>query len=551
MLGPTVAALSRSGTSIWDAPPVISRKVLLQSPHTPGYPLPGADQCWHTETLDGPWLDTGPYWLRQRNYLVTALLAAPVDDDALDVILATQVANGADTDEQRMLWQLLRGECMWGAVSLQLLGPEAPARVFSIAAQVLLRAPWAAILKSGWPLFRLLALMLRAAPGAQRRGSETSMNRRLWHVLREVGAMKARAKRRGEVGDDSGLPIQPGSALGPVERAALAALPWLQRVARGSGMGAANSWELWSVLAQLQEVLHLRSACPLGSFAVPMRSAAMEYRLCVRQPEAAGTLLGASLVDKRILNHGAWTGCAEAVQLLPRHRRCLAVDVGANIGTCTMLFSRLGMPVIAVEPEPSNLALLRATLRLPQPEGSTFANISIVPQAADEAAGFVYVHRDPTNAGNSSVGARFGSGHSRDPDEADEFTTEVRAVPLDGIVREHAVRLGGTPADICLLKIDVEAAELRVLRGAPLLLRSPGLRVVNFEFVPQGRDGGGLGVKGARETLELLAAHRFRIRAHGPVLEEREYSPQEFDGLIARLAAVGKLATTLTAFRPP
>lgn len=500
-------------------------------------------------------MDAGPYWLRQRNYLVTALLAAPVDDDALDVILATEVANGADTDEQRMLWQLLRGECMWGALSLQLLGPEAPSRVFGIAAQVLLRAPWAAILRSGWPLFRLLALMLRAAAAGGRAAGEAAapMNRRLWHVLREVGAMKARAKQRGEVGEDGGLPLQPGSALGPVERAALAALPWLQRVARGGGMGTANSWELWSVLAQLQEVLHLRSACPLGSFAVSMRSAAMQYRLCVRQPEAAGTLLGASLVDKRIMNHGEWPGCAEAVQLLPRHRRCIAVDVGANIGTCTMLFSRLGMPVIAVEPEPSNLALLRATLRLPQPEGSTFANISIVPQAADEAAGFVHVHRDPTNAGNSSVGARLGSGGGGAPEgEAAEFATEVRAVPLDGIVREHAVRLGGTPADVCLLKVDVEAAELRVLRGAPLLLRSAGLRVVNFEFVPHGRDGaGGLGVRNARELLELLAAHRFRIRAHGPVLEEREYSTQEFDGLIARLAAVGKLATTLTAFRPP
>ena len=66
-------------------------------------------------------------------------------------------------------------------------------------------------------------------------------------------------------------------------------------------------------------------------------------------------------------------------------------DVGANIGYYTLLFERLVGPegkVVAIEPEPDNLAQLR---RLVEVNG--FTNVEILPVAAGEAPGEVLLER--------------------------------------------------------------------------------------------------------------------------------------------------------------
>ncbi|CAE8596672.1 unnamed protein product, partial [Polarella glacialis] len=349
-------------------------------------------------------------------------------------------------------------------------------------------------------------------------------------------------------------PVQPGRGFqGEVEAAVAKAVPRLQSIARSlhvaGGAGSLQEWsELWVALDDLQESLYLRGSCPDGSFLVPLRSLGLQYHLCIRQPESASSYMGASLVDKHIMSHGAFPDCEEAVEFLPARSGCIVLDVGANIGSCSLLFARLGVRVIAVEAEPVNLELLRASLRLAQPPGPQFANVSVAAVAVDEAAGFVWITRDATNAGNSSTSS------VTDTSEASlvsELSTPVAAARLDDVAEAHAGLLGGSMSDICFMKMDIEAAELRALHGAPRLLASQMLRAVHFEFVPLGRDGGGgVGIRGGRELLELLAANGFVVYGHGPVLQRRVYGPLEFDELIARLAAVGKLGTSLTALRP-
>eukprot|EP00747_Dinoflagellata_sp_TGD_P222401 gnl/TRDRNA2_/TRDRNA2_94102_c0_seq1.p1 gnl/TRDRNA2_/TRDRNA2_94102_c0~~gnl/TRDRNA2_/TRDRNA2_94102_c0_seq1.p1 ORF type:complete len:541 (-),score=71.86 gnl/TRDRNA2_/TRDRNA2_94102_c0_seq1:59-1681(-) len=500
----------------------------------------------------------GPFWVRQRNYAVTALLAAPSASIARETVLsAAEGGNDGDVDDEQghPQWQLLASECVWGALSLELLlGGAKPRRATAVAEHTLLRGPWVTAMRSGWPVFRLLELLLPEEPAVRPVPFDL-----LDRCVRELDVLGAWAHRISIMrnGKQAPGPMQPGAALGAVDATAALVLSRVQRLAR-TVLPAARERSLWAALARLQEALYLRGGCPVGSFVATVLEASSHwriesgiwYRLCVRQPEAATGPLGASLVDKRIMNHGIWPDCGEVAQFLPDRPGCIALDVGANIGACTLLLSRLGVRVVAVEAEPSNLSMLRAALRLPQPDGATaFANVSIAPLAADEEAGTTSIVRDPTNAGNSAIGQR----HTDDVQERESRDPWVSLVPtarLDDIAEEHTAYLGGHLGDVCLVKVDVEAAELRVLRGAPRLLASRGLRVVNFEFVPLGRDGGGgLGIRGALELLSLISAHGFRVRGHRPVLQEREYAPSEFDGLVARLAAVGKLGTTLTALR--
>ncbi len=127
----------------------------------------------------------------------------------------------------------------------------------------------------------------------------------------------------------------------------------------------------------------------------------------------------------------------------------LVVDVGANIGVLTGLFARwVGQDgsVIAIEPEPVNLAALRRRMKR-----RDLAMVEIVPAAAGDRDGRARLRITPHHPGDHHVvtGNACAGG-----------TIEVDSVTVDGVL---AARSGKCPN---LLKIDVQGAELAVLRGA-------------------------------------------------------------------------------------
>lgn len=124
------------------------------------------------------------------------------------------------------------------------------------------------------------------------------------------------------------------------------------------------------------------------------------------------------------------------------HVRATSVvwDVGANVGLYTLAAARRAAEVVAFEPLPRNVALLRRHVAM-----NRLTNVQIV-----EAA-----------VGRNDGEARLAEGDS--PSEArvsDAGAITVAAVSLDGWVARTQARLPDA------VKIDVEGAELQVLLGA-------------------------------------------------------------------------------------
>jgi FkbM family methyltransferase len=161
-----------------------------------------------------------------------------------------------------------------------------------------------------------------------------------------------------------------------------------------------------------------------------------------------------------------WTGTyeAELQEVLWARLRPGGVfwDVGAHIGFFSVLASRrvdtCGR-VVAIEPSPENLARLRRVLAL-----NDASNVAILPLAVLERsgdAGFL-------PSGSSSTGTVVGAG------AADAVRVHARS--LDGLL-EYLPR-----PDV--VKIDVEGAEVSVLRGGRRLLAEDNpLLVVEFTGV--------------------------------------------------------------------
>lgn len=137
---------------------------------------------------------------------------------------------------------------------------------------------------------------------------------------------------------------------------------------------------------------------------------------------------------------------ATGIDFLAGHVRAgsTVIDVGANIGFFTVRLARWATPggrVIAIEPDVNNIALLRRAVT----RAGLEAGVDIVPGVAAETPGTLRLRLNPHHPADHRLG-----------DEG----VPVQAHTLDGLLAER-----GWPA-VSLIKIDVQGAEIRVLRGA-------------------------------------------------------------------------------------
>ena len=167
----------------------------------------------------------------------------------------------------------------------------------------------------------------------------------------------------------------------------------------------------------------------------------------------------------------------------------VVLDLGANIGYYTVLFSRLvGATgrVLAFEPDPTNFSILTANLRLNHCE-----NVSAFNLAVGKANGELELFLATGNRGDHRI---YDSGDGR-------TSIRVGSVRLDDHLRHYH-------GPINVIKMDIQGAEGDALYGMlDTLARNPRIRLMS-EFWPAGLRRAGTD---PREFLDLVCMHGFEL----------------------------------------
>ena len=208
-----------------------------------------------------------------------------------------------------------------------------------------------------------------------------------------------------------------------------------------------------------------------------------------------GCPMAAPSLDRLVclaLHRVGWLGKEERT-LFQRWIRpgMVVVDVGANLGLYSLLFSKLvgsSGSVIAFEPEPDMFEALARNC-----ERNAAGNIVLVNQALGSTPGTALLSRSLVHGGDNRLALGHKAGFSR--------MVPVQVVTLDEAIGQRRVDF---------IKIDVQGWEGEVFRGMEgVLANNPDLQIY-FEFWPRGLTNAG---SSPAELLGRLRDRGFHLAA--------------------------------------
>ena len=133
--------------------------------------------------------------------------------------------------------------------------------------------------------------------------------------------------------------------------------------------------------------------------------------------------------------------------IFPKLKEGTCLDVGANIGNHSIVFSKFFKKVIAFEPNKFSYDLLKLNTR-------DIKNVEIVEEALSDTVSKKLFHTETNNSGKSKI---------VEEDRADRICQEVSTNRLDDFNRQRN-------EPIVFMKLDVEGHESNVLDGAKLTI---------------------------------------------------------------------------------
>jgi FkbM family methyltransferase len=171
-------------------------------------------------------------------------------------------------------------------------------------------------------------------------------------------------------------------------------------------------------------------------------------------------------------SNGRWIGCDNLLRLWKTAEpEGLFVDVGANIGACTLSLMSVGAHVVAFEPLPSNLFYLYESLQLNERWRD---RVVVWPAALGAQAGTERIFTERGNAGNSPL--RFPT-HA-----AGSQARTVHVITLDSALWPDSAK---PPPRIALMKMDVQGFEAFALEGARRLLQARAIHAIQLEVATE------------------------------------------------------------------
>ncbi len=140
-------------------------------------------------------------------------------------------------------------------------------------------------------------------------------------------------------------------------------------------------------------------------------------------------------------------------------RKKFFIDVGAHIGTLAIFWTDYYEGGIMIEPNPSSFKVLKKNIKI-----NNIRNALLIPQGAFSKNEHKKLFLNELNSGRASI----------KEESSTPIIIEVKR--LDYILKEKKI----DPQDISFIKIDVEGAELEVLKGAKEILKR-GKPIIVFE----------------------------------------------------------------------
>jgi FkbM family methyltransferase len=244
------------------------------------------------------------------------------------------------------------------------------------------------------------------------------------------------------------------------------------------------------------------------------------YPMCVHER--------GDLVSDVIVAGGYWADCdtlleiASRTPLVPADPRVIAIDIGANIGSCSLWLAAHGYRVIAFEPGSANLKRFRATLDMIPADMAR--RITLHDAGVWDAEFNAQLYVEAGNRGNSIVASdrnqldRLSERGSRAHYEPEG----VRLVTLD-----HAAPTNNVT--VAVMKMDCQGCELHALRGAHQLLHKHAIRAIRLEFAVRWLIKTGTSTSPV-DLLEYLYDRGFRF---DPPMDPHHFQPF-VDALLAR-----------------
>jgi FkbM family methyltransferase len=150
----------------------------------------------------------------------------------------------------------------------------------------------------------------------------------------------------------------------------------------------------------------------------------------------------------------------------------VVADIGANIGYHTLLFARSVGPnghVHAFEPNQECIALLRRNIA-----ANRYANVTVCEKAVSDATGPLQLFLNEDNLGDHRT---YDAGDRRN-------AIQVQAVSIDDYCATTGVRFDW-------IKMDIQGAEYRAVKGMSSILRANPHTAIVTEFWPAGLQSAG------------------------------------------------------------